>query len=86
MKQPRQKASLVQGMQFNSGNTSGQGLQGMQAIGMMGSLGMNQQLRPNGPLSYGQHFNGQIRQQQQLMMQNPLASSQVCLKSSISGV
>ncbi|XP_020267178.1 transcription initiation factor TFIID subunit 12b [Asparagus officinalis] len=45
-------------------------------MGMMGSLGVNQQLRANGPLSYGQRFtNSQIRQQQ-ISMQNPLSSPQ----------
>ncbi|KAJ6826756.1 transcription initiation factor TFIID subunit 12b [Iris pallida] len=77
MMQPRQKAALVQGMQFNSTNPSGQALQGMQAMGTMGSLGMNSQLKGNMPLSYGQQRfnNGQMRQQQ-TSLQTPLTSPQ----------
>ncbi|KAJ6838519.1 transcription initiation factor TFIID subunit 12b [Iris pallida] len=78
MMQPRQKAALVQGMQFNSTNSSGQPLHAMPAMGTMGSHGMNSQLRGNMPLSYGQQrFNNGQTRQQQMSLQTPLTSPQL---------
>ncbi|VFQ96792.1 unnamed protein product [Cuscuta campestris] len=70
----RQKAGLVTGSQLQPVNSHGQPLQGMQAMGMMGSLNVNSQNRANGSIFSTQRINQALRQQ--VSQNSPFMSNQ----------
>eukprot|EP01018_Ginkgo_biloba_P011938 Gb_04943 [translate_table: standard] len=90
--QTRQKPVSIQSSPYQHPVSSGQPLQGMQTIGMMGSLGLGSQIRPSGVFSHTQQrpVQGSMRSQspsQKMHAQNlPRVPSLGTMGSQLSGM